>query len=241
MVPLPAMPRVAPDEQKGVPMGRGRREKGEAMREMLHERLREWSENIFPAEMARTHYGEDDGRVNSMGRVFGKMADEIVRCYHPKPVDCSGEPWELDDDCITDDGEEAVVVGYRFGNGVLIYQKGIAEFVCCEASDLKRQAPKVLDAYGEVICKGDTVWDVNSGEKLTVQEFANIECGLVQCCDEDGDCEDYDAHNLTHREPDSLEKLRDDMEKYIGKGLFDPEKQYSIALNRLTALIERGA
>lgn len=96
---------------------------------------------------------------------------------------------------------------------------------------IKRPDTKVLDADGVRICNGDTVWDVDSGEKLTVQEFANSECGLVQCCNDDGECEDHDAHNLTHREPDSLDKLRDDMLKHVNLRCF---------ADRLTALIERG-
>lgn len=50
--------------------------------------------------------------------------------------------------------------------------------------------------------------------------------------------DEIEYHYIPKRD---LDKLRDDMRKYLDKGLFDPEKQYLIALNRLSALIERDA
>lgn len=111
-------------------------------------------------------------------------------------------------------------------------------------NNLTHERP-VFDAEGVRICKGDTVWDLDSGEKLLVVEFANRECGLIQCSKEDGDCEDHNAHNLTHREPDSLEKLRDDisaradeLESTPYRGTQSISREWA---DRLTALIERGA
>lgn len=100
----------------------------------------------------------------------------------------------------------------------------------------------VFDANGERICKGDTVWDLDSGKRLHVEEFANRERGFVQCSnEEDGDCEDHDARRLTHREPDSLEKLLERMEEYAQKneGYIDGSKVGGFS-KELRALIERG-
>lgn len=110
------------------------------------------------------------------------------------------------------------------------------------ASSFTREQP-VFDADGVRICKSDTVWDIDSGEELTVEDFPNRKCGLVQCSGEDGDCDDHDAHNLTHQEPDSLEKLQD----FIGalsnvhRNNQDLHLQLEKAYDMCTALIERGA
>lgn len=68
--------------------------------------------------------------------------------------------------------------------------------------------PKVLDADGTPTEKGDTVWALDSGQAYEVVEFANRAAGLVQCRSlETGECEDIDAKNLTHKEPDTQEKI----------------------------------
>ena len=85
------------------------------------------------------------------------------------------------------------------------------------------------------------MWDLDTLEKLYVEEFANRKCGLIQCYNEkDGYCEDHNANRLTHREPDSLEKLRDDLMAAHESWDGDPNKLVDYA-DRLTALIERGA
>lgn len=109
-----------------------------------------------------------------------------------------------------------------------------------DPSQLTHEKP-VFDAEGVRIRKGDTVWDLDSGEKLHVVEFANRECGLVQCSNEDGDYEDHDAHRLTHREPDSLEKIRDDLELFLADFDFCEADDANDFVLRLTTLIERGA
>ena len=93
-------------------------------------------------------------------------------------------------------GIECMIVGYDGRNSVNIYLKN-GTFEWVPVSSIKRPNSKVvLDAD-------------------------------VQCSnEEDGYCEDHDAHKLTHRKPDSLDKLRDDFQSII---------------DRLTALMERGA
>lgn len=139
---------------------------------------------------------------------------------------------------------------YRITTGEPVTVEALENVKCMEVLDAKGDSwnaqfltheRPVFDANGERICKGDTVWDLDSGERLHVEEFANRECGLVQCSNEEGgDCEDYDARRLTHREPDSLEKLRDDLYTLAARDDGDIEVEIVIFADRLTALIERG-
>lgn len=113
------------------------------------------------------------------------------------------------------------------------------------AKNLTHEKP-VFASDGERIKVGDTVWDIDSGEKLTVVEFANREHSIIQCSHEDdGYCDDFDAYKLTHREPDSLEQLRDDLRDLVP---FMPADEFMVnasdlisITNRLTAIMERDA
>lgn len=217
------------------------------MGKLLHERLRECAERCV-----------DEIDVNGVWiypltpTEFVALADEIERCYHPKPVDGDGKPWELGDDCITDEGEDATIVGYRPGGRVFIDLHDEREFARCYASDLKRP-PKVLDADGVEIHEGDTVYllpgdhcdeyPLNgyvSGVAYTVRENSSkVHKAYGRICIKDERKRHFKGYPLpeqvTHREPDSLEKLRDDIAS-------DPEgMSRNTILTRLTALIERGA
>lgn len=111
-----------------------------------------------------------------------------------------------------------------------------------EADVLKRPAPKVLDADGVEIKVGDTVWHIESPElQMTVDNFQAVYGpDMTVNCAFDGDIYNFNPKNLTHREPDSLEKLRDDM---VAALMESPNACFmsSEYADRLTALIERGA
>lgn len=171
------------------------------------------------------------------------MKDEFVKRPAPKVLDADGVEIKVGDtvyptygiyqgilsNVLDADDEAAILIDV--GNSFEKYAR----------TALTHELP-VFDANGERICKGDTVWDLDSGERLHVEEFVNRECGLVQCSnEEDGDCEDHDARRLTHREPDSLEKLRDDLYTLAARDDGDIEVEIVIFADRLTALIERGA
>lgn len=106
----------------------------------------------------------------------------------------------------------------------------------------------VFDANGKRICKGDTVWDKETGARLTVvSPCSYTKDGTFVTCKDGAPGELwYKPEALTHREPDSLEKLRDDIKK---AGLtFDAASAHigehcnaTKWADRLTALIERGA
>lgn len=111
-----------------------------------------------------------------------------------------------------------------------------------EEDVLKRPAPKVLDADGVEIKVGDTVWHIESPElQMTVDNFQAIYgTDMTVNCAFDGDIYNFNPKSLTHREPDSLEKLREDMKLTIDS-MNLPSAPYCEAYNRLTALIDRGA
>lgn len=116
------------------------------MEKLLHERLRDWAESAKMQDLsvenviAREITSGKQGNLScgeQIEMVLG-FANEIERNYHPKPVDQYGKPWEIGDDCITAEGEEATIVGYREGGKVFIDLHDEREFARSYASDLKR-------------------------------------------------------------------------------------------------------
>lgn len=107
----------------------------------------------------------------------------------------------------------------------------------------------VFDAEGVRIRKGDTVWSVADKSRGTVVSIIldNTWHGYpVKVAWDKGDEGFYPGDAITHREPDSLKKLRDDMRKYgtnfeIASGWPHDKSKYTEFADRLTALIERGA
>lgn len=65
------------------------------------------------------------------------------------------------------------------------------------------------------------------------------ECSVTAC----SKCEQFDPNKLTHREPDSLEKLRDDMNYSIIEGTYPGTAHEYLCqcAKRLTAIMERDA
>lgn len=184
---------------------------------MLHERLRDLVDKTSfndPRKVLNIDFEDKCEKRNCVWcsiQALEAFADEIERCYIPRPRYEDGEPVQFGDEVElhykAGGCEKGRIQAFHVNRGPV----WMLSFVGCdhevlyrydsEADVLKRPAPKVLDADGVSICKGDTVWDVDSGEKLTVQEFANRGCGLVQCCNEDGGCEYHDAHSLAHEKP----------------------------------------
>lgn len=134
------------------------------MEKLLHERLREWA---------------PDGYKSFTGDDMLALADEIERCYIPRPRFEDGEPIKAGDDIdrgtvwtfvVTDEGKWVV----NLTNGDGFNQDKYGDY-------LKRPQPKVLDADGVEIKVGDTVWD-NNGRELTVTGFMG-EVGIVEVRD----------------------------------------------------------
>ena len=219
------------------------------MEKLPHERLRE--DGLY------NYITDEECSVTACSKceqfVANKIADEIEKYYTPRPRFENGEPVQFGDDIeiynrtgLLDSG---TIQSFHPNNGsvwmlslVGVNHERLVRFdpgTCV----IKRPEHKVLDADGVEIKVGDTVWDLDSGEKLTVVEFANREHGIIQCSNEEDEYYgDHDAHKLTHRIPDSLEKLRDDMREFV-------DTEYKIPggtktnewLDRLTAIMERDA
>lgn len=214
-----------------------------------HERLREWADSserlsACPSSCMLGDMATDDVYPDKTTEriAFRKLADEIERYYIPRPRFEDGEPVQFGDEpewletvdemTFYDDGSAALG---HVGN----------TFSVSPGKRVKRPAPKVLDADGVPIEVGDVVWlirvrngiDVHIGERLTVE---SVTYGCVKVRTKSGSVLFPHNKQLKHREPDSLEKLLDDMRGYAYGGVSCVEDDMIAFADRLTALIERG-
>ena len=108
--------------------------------------------------------------------------------------------------------------------------------------------PKPRDHEGEPCNEGDTLYRVTDGSKYTVAMLGyNIPGDIHEMVlrDEEGCLSRANGKFYTHREPDSLEKLRDDLRDLVP---FIPADELTVntsdlisITNRLTAIMERDA
>ena len=126
------------------------------MEKLLHERLRDWNvaadkRFLYPGTIAEGEVLDDvykhDNRTQM--RLFEWFADEIERNYIPLSCDSDGNPWKIGDDCITSEGEEATIVGYRGNGKVFIDLHDERCYARCYAFDLKR--PKEPDSLKKLL------------------------------------------------------------------------------------------
>lgn len=94
----------------------------------------------------------------------------------------------------------------------------------------------VFDADNKRIKVGDTVWHVGTGAKHLVEELTG-DGGIYI----DRSSLTWSGDMFTHREPDSLEKLLDDMHTFVAAKHPASSETLGGYCDRLTALIERGA
>lgn len=105
---------------------------------------------------------------------------------------------------------------------------------------------KVYDADGVEIKVGDTVWRIDPpiqpSEVIDIKHYPEGQPDVV-CSEKDGKVTaHYSPRLLTHKEPDSLEKLLDEIEGYAGLPLDTIASVCSKRwAKRLSDLIERGA
>lgn len=98
----------------------------------------------------------------------------------------------------------------------------------------------VFDADGVRICKGDTVWVKDAG--FNAWTVTRVKDSYISVCDAGNtETEIFEPESLTHREPDSLEKLRDDMNTFVAAKHPASSETLGGYCDRLTALIESGA
>lgn len=215
------------------------------MEKLLHERLRDWADEGLSSYDVGSKLGIAG---QGMPPIWRSFADEIERSYIPRPRYEDGEPVQFGDEVElhykAGGCEKGRIQAFHANRGPV----WMLSFVGCdherlyrwdsEADVLKRPAPKVYDADGVEIKVGDTVWSVYHNERFAVEDIHETDGVMFVHVHGDGDhrtC--FKPHELTHKEPDSLEHLRDDMNRIVQP----TEEAYGEFISRLTALIERGA
>lgn len=236
------------------------------MEKLIHERLRESlgklddccniSSEIINHLRSDLGLTEDQkSYANDLRNIINYIADQVEKYYIPHPRFEDGEPVQFGDDVDWENcGDYHPQSPWRITaireDGIPIataVDKVVAVAKISDDGFIKRPEHKVLDADGVETKAGDTVY-TKSGIKYTVEKI-----GPQQC---DG-MEDWDgtpwimfdngswmhAHDVTHREPDSLEKLRNDMNYRIIEGNYPGTAHEYLCqcANRLTAIMERDA
>ena len=223
------------------------------MNKLPHEKLREITESKHCLYCVKSLFGEkscpDTTCDDCIRQAAKKLADEIEKYYVPRPRFEDGEPVQFGDDIeiynrsgLLDSG---IIQSFHPNNGrvwilslVGVNHERLVRFDP-DTCVIKRPELKVFDADGVEIKVGDTVWIIEPVAKGKVEEI-NKDRAYVKC--DDGWLADVRVSNLTHREPDSLEKLRNDMREFV-------DTEYKIPggtktnewLDRLTAIMERDA
>lgn len=186
------------------------------------------------------------------------MGEWLDRWFIPRPRFEDGEPVQFGDEFIIDRymrepevlarlaifTKEQLEEWEQYYWVAPVYEMNFHRPNCEDGKEpiIKRPQPKVLDADGVEIKVGDTVWDIKCHNcvKHTVIDIIHDDDCII--CD---DKLTYTAHLLTHKEPDSLEKLCDDVAKWLQKyTAFTPyEAVESIGeeiIERIGKLIERS-
>lgn len=176
---------------------------------------------------------------------WDELQQAIDRYYLPRPLFEDGEPVQFGDTFVRDYGKDGTVSS-------LTYTKGNSDYVNVNGYErhdfdhrLKRPKQQVLDAEGVPIEVGDTVWSVETGARYIVEKMGSngrYECHDMLVRDANGTIFRSMGRLYTHREPDSLEKLRDDILEEVDylestpyKGTHD---RFLMIADRLTTLIE---
>lgn len=183
----------------------------------------------------RLNVDETDSYVKDLQNIIRYIAYEIEKYYTPRPRFQDGELACENDVFVDSLGDEHTISLIEPAFKVWDTDNCFVRY----NNLLKRPEPKALDADGVEIKVGDTVWIIESGAKGKVEEI-NKDRAYVKC--DDGWLADVHVSNLTHQEPDSLEKLRDDMREFVDAGYKYPGGTMTNGwLDRLTAIMERDA
>lgn len=202
------------------------------MEKLLHERLRDTDNTcrFVRTKGFRCYLSKD---------LACELADEIEKYYIPRPRFEDGEPVQFGDE--VEDGTIHEIAFWDDGTIILLDETPETIYEVSAGCFIKRPEPKVLDSDGVEIKVGDTVWVKNSPfEPLLVSGFKD---GRVLMSYHNETSLGYKPTSLTHREPDSLEKLRDDMNYCIIEGTYPGTAHEYLCqcAKRLTAIMERDA
>lgn len=213
------------------------------MMKLLHERLREHGEEAcIPFKGEGYSFALWNGEAKA-------LADEIEKYYIPRPRFEDGEPIKEGDVFIQKFSDEEDVVTRV---GVALYGNDGFSTVWFTNETVSRPTPKVLDADGVEIKVGDIVFfaDGRYGDARFKVKGFGLSVGLESADDKTnkyiGCNTGLVTHDmLTHREPDSLERIRDYARSWHTRPDWNDGSLGAAVVeeidNRLTALIERGA
>ena len=219
------------------------------MNKLLPERLREFANTLKDDDVTGLFKSPDGGFKYCLIMLPGEaleLADEIERDYIPRPRDNKGIPYNKGDKIWSIDPDteySAEVIGVNVNTLSICWEDGSYDLADpCEMQHEKPQ-PKVLGADKVEINDGDTVYRVKDGLKMKViavgKKALEQSCEVLTEIDGKGEYH-YNGRELTHKEPDSLEKLRDDM-KNVAADFDVTYGDMQAWVNRLSALIERVA
>lgn len=177
------------------------------MEKLLHERLRD------DAELNEIFTMLDNGckRVFLNVQERNDLADEIEKYYIPRPRFEDGEPVQFGDTFKDFVGQCYVFMIFDNGMVHMGTHDDNKMYVLLKDEFAERPKTKVLDVDGVEIKEGDTVWHIEGsspwqvesadvrGVKVFGNNIANISGSTV-----------FHPSHLTHKEPDSLEKIEND-------------------------------
>lgn len=206
------------------------------MKKLLHERLRNWAKE-YPYSQLTAANDLGCSPYEHIDSVFLAIASEIEEYYDPKPRDPEGNPVHKDMEV---DGGVVSHWNVSEDGSWTIFDNDYEEIQCGDKNEpIRMPEPKVLDADGVEIKVGENRFSIQHGHEVIVNQVSPDYC----ICSQLGNgctlgSSGYKPSDLTHREPDSLEKLREDMQKsYDISGVIVLGRY----LDRLTAIMERDA
>lgn len=218
---------------------------------LLHEKMRELAERCTHTEVASITLNNGETVTCLNREELVGLADEIERYYIPRPRYEDGEPvqWGDTDVAWRETASYSPQVPWKAtgvdASGRLIATAGDEIVAIAEVDEngrVKRLAPKLFDADGVPIEVGDTVWFCGDDSGRYTVSAVEPTLGGNWCLTVFNDAatiHEVLPSQVTHHEPDSLEKLRDDMRRTMEES---PDARFmdSSWVDRLTALIERG-
>ena len=181
------------------------------MKKLLHERLRDADggcDRTAKAVGRFSCYDIDDCK-SCYGLLREAIADEIERCYVPRPRYEDGEPVHMG--CAVCGGIVACFSVWDDGSFSTYDEDGNVLQEGEPGDFAKRHAPKALDADGVEIKVGDTVYEGDGLKPLKVVRIFND--GDIEAVGDEGACSKLDSSNYTHTPPDTQERIDADAAK----------------------------
>lgn len=216
------------------------------MKKLLHERLPEIKNSDCEslAAVAGIKCHAFCNKYACHKEIYRALADEIEKYYGPKPRDPEGNPVHKDMEV---DGGVVSHWNVSEDGSWTIFDNDYEEIQCGDKDEpIRLPEPKVLDAEGVPCKKGETVWRLIDSTKWEVTDIHPTEPRIsVRQLDTEKEVVGgwFLASEYSHREPDSLEKLRDDMNYSIVEGTYPGTAHEYLrrCAKRLTAIMERDA